>query len=222
MADSARSRRFGPAAPKIEEVAALSRRGDLIPLGDRPRTVNELLDVFLEKHGRTLDSLTVWEMTAQFRKARAEFGNRHPDSLSARSKSKTGGSTPARLASRRLPRFRQAITWGVDRGLVERNATDGIKNPRRNRHERREVTPFESWDEVDAAAEELDARYQAIPVFAVGTGSAPRNGSASTAPTSTERHGRSSVRRRFVGGELKDGGKTTRKRSPLCRFVSAS
>jgi integrase len=129
--------------------------------------------VVLEKHGRTLDSLTIRKITAQFRKVRAEFGDRHPDSLRRIEVEDWHESLPPGSRHGVFRVFRQALTWGVDRGLVERNATNGIKNPRRNRHERREITPFESWEEVDAVADELDARYAAIPVFAAGTGLRP-------------------------------------------------
>ena len=194
-------------APRIDEVSAL-RRGDVIPTRDRPQTVDELLDVFLKKHGRTLDSLTVRKMTAQFRKARAEFGSRHPDSLRRIEVEDWRETLPPGSRHGVFRVFRQAITWGVDRGLVERDATSGIKNPRRNRHERREVAPFETWDEVDAAADELDARYRAIPVFAVGTGLRPEEW-IGLHRSDIDRDARSvSVRRRFVGGELKNGGKT--------------
>jgi hypothetical protein len=42
---------------RMEEVIAL-RRGDRLPTRDRPATVDVLLDVFLDKHGRTIDPAT--------------------------------------------------------------------------------------------------------------------------------------------------------------------
>jgi integrase len=188
---------------KVDDVLAL-RRGDVVPARDRPKTVDELLDV----HGRTLDSLTVRKMTAHFRKARAEFGDRHPESLRRLEVEDWRESLPPGSRHGVFRVFGQALTWGVARGLVERNATDGIRNPRRNRHERREVTPFESWEEVDAVVAELDSRYAAIPIFAVGTGLRPEEW-IGLHRSDIDRDARSvSVRRRFVGGELKDGGKT--------------
>ena len=147
-------------------------------------------------------------MTAQFRKVRAEFSDRHPDSLRRIELEDWRESLPPGSRHGVFRVFRQALTWGVARGLVERNASDGIRNPKRNRHERREVAPFESWDEVDAVAAELDSRYAAIPVFAVGTGLRPEEW-IGLHRSDIDREARSvSVRRRFVGGELKDGGKT--------------
>src|ERR1035437_7305116 len=65
---------------QVKEVAAL-QRGELLPQRDRPQTVDALLDVFLDKHGRTVDPTTKRKLDAQLRKARAEFGDRVPDSL---------------------------------------------------------------------------------------------------------------------------------------------
>jgi integrase len=192
---------------KVDEVAQL-RLGYLLPTRNRPQTVDALLDVFLEKHGRTLDSLTVRKMTAQFRKARAEFGQRHPDSLRRIELEDWRESLPPGSRHGVFRVFRQAITWGLERGLVERNATAGIRNPKRNRHERREVTPFESWEEVLTVSAELDPRYRAIPLFAVGTGLRPEEW-IGLHRSDVDRERRSvHVRRRFTGGELKDGGKT--------------
>ncbi len=65
---------------KVDEISAL-RRGEAIPASERSQTVDGLLDVFLDKHGRTIDPATVRKLTAQLKHARAEFGERHPDSL---------------------------------------------------------------------------------------------------------------------------------------------
>ncbi len=147
-------------------------------------------------------------MTAQFRKVRKDFGGRLPDSLRRIEPEDWGESLPPGSRHGVFRVFRQALTWGVARGLVERNASDGIRNPRRDRRERREVTAFESWVEVDAAAEERDSRYAAIPIFAVGTGLRPEEW-IGLHRSDIDRETRSvSVRRRFVVGELKEGGKT--------------
>ncbi len=192
---------------KLEEVAAL-RRGDLTPVRDRPQTVDALLDVFQDKHGRTVDTATARKLTAQLRKARAEFADRHPDSLRRIELEDWRETLPAGSRPDVFRAFRQALAWGVQRGLVERDASAGIKNPKRKRHERRDVTPFESWDDVRAAAAELDARYRAIPILAVGTGLRPEEW-IGLHRADVDREARVlHVRRRFSGGELKEGGKT--------------
>ncbi len=77
-----------------------------------------LLDLFLDKHGRTIDPATTRKLTAQLKHVRAEFSDRHPDSL------------------RRI----ELEDW---RELL------GIRNPKRKRHERREVHPFELGGSAD-------------------------------------------------------------------------
>src|SRR4051794_25643711 len=45
----------------------------------RPATIDELLDVFLDKKGATISSLTKKKMLRELRRARETFGDRHPD-----------------------------------------------------------------------------------------------------------------------------------------------
>jgi hypothetical protein len=59
--------------------------------------------------------------------------------------------------------FRQALARAVERNFATVNASNGIKNPKRKRHERREILPFETWAKVESVADEFDQRYRAIP-----------------------------------------------------------
>jgi integrase len=104
--------------------------------------------------------------------------------------------------------FQQALAWAVERNLATVNASDGIKNPKRKRHERREVLPFESWTEVEAVADELDKRYRAVPFVAVGCGLRPEELFALERRDVDRQENLLHVRRRFTGGVLKEGGKT--------------
>ena len=52
-----------------------------LPAGEWSQTVDALVDVFLEKHGRSIDTATKRKLTTQPRKARNEFGIRYPDWL---------------------------------------------------------------------------------------------------------------------------------------------
>lgn len=192
---------------QVKEVAAL-RRGDLIPVSRRPSTVNALLDVFIEKHGRNLDPQTLRTDKSSLKHARAAFGTRHPDSLN-RMEIEDWRATIAEGSRHRAFRlFRQALAWGLARGLVTRDATAGIKNPKRKRHERREVLPFESWDEVLAVADELDPRFRAIPIVAVGCGLRPEE-LFGLHRSDLDRESRVlRINRRYTGGMVKEGGKT--------------
>jgi integrase len=192
---------------KAEEVAAL-RRGDLLAPDERPATIDTLLDLFLEKHGRTVDPATEYALRSRLRKARAEFGTRHPDSLRRVEVEDWRQSLPPGSRHGVFRAFRQALTWGELRGYVERNASTGIKNPKRQRHERRPVVPFESWDEVRQLAAELDPRFAAIPIVAVGTGLRPEELFGLHRADVDRQAGVLRVERRYTQRTLKQGGKT--------------
>jgi integrase len=192
---------------RAKEVLAF-RRGDLIPAGHRPQTVDLLLDTFLERHGATIDPATKAKLRQQLKHARTAFGDRHPDSLNRLELEDWRQALSPGSRHDVFRAFRQALTWGAARSLCNRDASIGIRNPKRKRHERRAIVPFESWDEIEAVADELDARYSAIPVLAVGTGLRPEEWIALERSDVDREAGVVHVRRRYSGGELKDGGKT--------------
>jgi integrase len=178
----------------------------------RPETIDELLDVFLAKHGRTVEASTRKRLETQFRKARAEFAERQPDSLTKVEIEDWMATLPAGSRHVVFKAFRQALVWALDRGLMGTDPSKGIKNPKRERHERREIVPFETWAEVDAVGEEIDQRYATIPVFAVGTGLRPEEWIA-LERSDVDREARLvRVCKRFSGGELKQGTKTVPER----------
>jgi integrase len=104
--------------------------------------------------------------------------------------------------------FRQALAWAVARGYATRDATVGIPNPKRKRHERRDVFPFESWEDVEAVVDELDPRYRGIPIVGVGCGLRPEELFGLHRADVDREAGILHVRRRFTGGQVKQGGKT--------------
>jgi integrase len=194
-------------AGKVDEVSAL-RRGEAIPASERSQTVDSLLDVFIDKHGRTVDRATKAKLTAQLKHARSEFGDRHPDSLRRIELEDWREQLPAGSRHDVFRAFRQALSWAAARGLATRDASASIKNPKRKRHERRDVFPFESWTDVEQVAAELDRRYQAIPFVLVGTGLRPEELFGLHRADLDRQADVLHVRRRFTGGELKAGGKT--------------
>lgn len=192
---------------KVGEVAAL-RRGDHLAPTDRSKTVDALLDVFLDKHGRTVDAATKRKLTAQLRKARSEFGDCHPDSLRRGELEDWRQQLSAGSRHDVFRAFRQALAWGFARGYATRDATSGIGNPKRKRHERTEIHPFEDWEQVRAAADEFDSRYAAIPIVGVGCGLRPEELFGLHRSDVDRQAGLLHVRRRFSGGMVKEGGKT--------------
>lgn len=184
------------------------RTGKLV--GDRPATIDALLDLFLEKHGRKVDPATERKLRQQLRHARKAFGERNPESISKAEiedwqLSLSAGSRPDVFRA-----FRQALAWASDpgRGLLARNPSDGIENKRRKQHERRPIAPFESWAEIGAVAAELDPRYAAIPIVAAGTGLRPEEWAGLHREDVDWERRRLHVQRRATGGIVKPGTKT--------------
>jgi integrase len=164
------------------------------------------LDTFLERHGATIDPATKAKLKQQLKHARAAFGERHPDSLNRLELEDWRQTLSPGSRHDVFRAFRQALTWGAARSLCSRDASVGVRNPKRKRHERRDVLPFETWDEVELVAAEL--RYPAVAIVAVGCGLRPEElfGLHRADVDRSERllH----VRRRFTGGVVKAGGKT--------------
>jgi len=204
---------------QLDQALAL-RRGDRIPVSHRPASVDALLDMFLEKHGATVDPATTKKLLRELRRAREAFGSRHPDSLSRLEIEDWRATLAAGSQHNVFRSFRQALAWGHARGLVEREPSVGIRNPKRRRHERKPIIPFETWEEVDAIADELDPRYRAIPLFAVGTGLRPEEWIA-LERADVDRDARLvRVSKRYSSGALKQGTKTVPERFvPLRRRV---
>jgi integrase len=178
----------------------------------RPATVDELLDLFLDKKGATISSLTKKKMTRELRRAREAFGDRHPDSLNRLEIEDWRAALAAGSRHNAFRSFRQALTWAHQRGLTEREPSAGIRNPKRKRHERKPIIPFETWAEVDAIAYELGERYRAIPVFAVGTGLRPEEWIA-LERSDIDREARLiRVCKRYTDGRIEQGTKTVPER----------
>lgn len=204
---------------KLDETAAL-RRGELVTSSHRPRTVDALVDLFLERHGVAVDVATKRKLVTQLRHARSVFGDRHPDSLQRLELEDWRQTLSPGSRHDVFRAFRQALAWAAARGLCSRDSTVGIRNPKRKRHERRDVFPFETWAEVEAVADELDPRYRAIPLVAVGTGLRPEELFGLHRADVDRRNGVLWVRRRFTGGVLKQGTKTGGERAvPLRQRV---
>jgi integrase len=163
--------------------------------------------MFLEQHGRTIDESTKRKLAGQFKHARSEFGDRFPDSLRQIDVEDWRERLPPGSRHDVFRAFRQALRWAVARGLADRDPSAGIRNPKRKRHERRDVRPFESWEEVEQVAV-LDSRYRAIPFVAVGCGLRPEELFGLHRGDVDRNAGILHVRRRYTGGVLKEGGKT--------------
>jgi integrase len=193
---------------QVRAVRAI-RRGDA-PARGEPLTVQQLVDEFLRlrEANPEADAATTRKLRSQLRHATARLGDGRVDALGRLELEAWRFGLPDGSRHDVFRAFRQVLAWGVEGELTTRNASIAIKNPKRRRHERRDVHPFESWQQVEAIADELDARYRAIPLVLVGTGLRPGELFGLDRQDVDREAGVLHVRRRFTQGVLKDGGKT--------------
>jgi integrase len=151
---------------------------------------------------------TIARLTAMTKKATAAFGDVRlrellPDEIGAWAKRLPEGHRHDAMVA-----FRQVLNAGVRWKLIDENPAKLVPNPLPRRAE---IRPFESWEEIEAVAEELGP-FEAIPIFAAGTGLRPEEWLALDR-RDVDRVGRAvTVRRTFSGGELREYGKTSRSR----------
>src|SRR5205809_7979267 len=98
------------------------------------------------------------------------------------------------------PQLRAPWKW------IEDNAATGVKNPTPKPGE---IHPFESWDEVDAIADELDAVSGPLVIFLAGTGARPEEAFGAEWSDVDLKRRVFRIRRGFAKGRLKEYGKTT-------------
>ena len=170
----ARSRsttRTGKADEAVTRANAI-RFGDSAPAPTATiSTVSELVDAFLARH--RVDEATLRKLRSQFKHATAAFGDRRPETLQPIELDLWRSQLPALSAHYFFRAFRQVLEYAVAMGLLDRNPTARIRNVRAAVEVKRGQRPFESWEQVEAIAAELDPRFAAIPVVLVGTGLRP-------------------------------------------------
>jgi integrase len=133
-------------------------------------TVEELVDAFLTRH--RVDEATLRTLRFRLNHATAAFGERSIETLTPIELDVWRSQLPALSAHYIFRAFRQVLEYAVAMGLVETNPTARIRNVRATA-DRRQIHPFETWDEVEAISAEMDPRYAAIPIVLVGTGLRP-------------------------------------------------
>ena len=151
---------------------AAQRFGDALPQPARMLTVTELVDGFLARHD--VDEATRRKLRSQLKHATGTFGDRPLDTLTSLELDVWRSTLPARSRHYLFRAFRQVLEYAVGVGLVEQNPTARIRNRQASLDEHREQRPFDSWEQVEAVAAELDPRFAAIPVVLVGTGLRPQ------------------------------------------------
>ncbi|MGH3011143.1 MAG: tyrosine-type recombinase/integrase [Gaiellaceae bacterium] len=107
--------------------------------------------------------------------------------------------------------FRQVLEYAVAMGVLDANPASRIRNSRAA-GERREMLGFETWEQVDAIAAEMDPRFAAIPVVLVGTGLRPEELFALERRDVDLEAGVLSVERVYTQRVLKEPKKSSRQR----------
>lgn len=146
------------------------------------------------------------------------FGPVSVDQLRAPEIGRWRRSLPPRSAPYIHRALRQVLAYGVRCKYLDENPAALIPNPAARRGE---VQAFGSWAEVEAVAAELPPPYQAIPVFAAGTGLRPHEWIALERRDVDRERRALSVQRLYANGRVKEWGKTdrSRRRVPLRRAV---
>ena len=185
------------------------RFGDKQPVTSSIATVAELVDAFLARH--RVDEATTRKLRAQLKHATASFGDRRLETLQPIEIDVWRSQLPALSAHYMFRAFRQVLEYAVDMGLIETNPTRRIKNVRATA-DRRQILPFETWEQVEAITLELDPRYAAIPIVLAGTGLRPEELWALERRDVDLDNGVLSVERVHSQGVLKDCRKSSRQR----------
>ncbi len=162
-------------------------------------TLNELVEMYLDQH--ETEPETIEKLRWLLSKATARFGNTPITELA-----------PAEIAAWRMTipyghRFeatqalRQTLARAVSWGMLNTNpAKQGVTNRQRPRIEQH---PFESWDELNALADQLGRRLGPLVLFAAATGLRPSEWLALEL-RDIDRHARVVyVRRAYRNGRIK-------------------
>jgi integrase len=207
-------------ASKAFARTAAVRFGDLETDQSPVSTVAELIEAFLARH--RVDEATIRKLRAQLKHAAKGFGDRRPETLQPIELDVWRSQLPALSAHYIFRAFRQVLEYGVDMGLIESNPTRRIRNTRAAR--RRDIRPFESWEQVELIAVELHPRYAAIPIVLAGTGLRPEELWALERRDVDLDAGVLRVERVYSQGVLKEPAKSSRQRRrvPLRERVAAA
>jgi integrase len=195
------------------------RRIRLGPLHRPNATLRELTDVYVEQYDAA-PSTVAW-LKDNMRPALERFGDERIGLLTVQRIATWRASLPEGKRYRSHRAFRQVLQAAVRWRWIEDNPAVYVKNPEPRPGE---IDPFESWDELDAIAAELDLIAGQMVVFLAGTGVRPEEGfGAEWRDIDFERR-MLMVQRAFAKGRLKEYGKTagSRRAVPLrARVVRA-
>lgn len=217
----------GGFATKGEARRALDEAMTKIRLGHsyRPEmTFGELVDEFFAQYAgvteRTRRTMREWLCgNGSSVGARTAFEGVPIERLDARSIAAWRATLLPKYAEKQLRALRQVLNYAVRVRLLDRNPANDVPNVK---VEADEIVPFQSWDEVERVARELDEQFRPIPVFAAGTGLRPEEWIALRVGDVSLAERVVTVRRVYSSGEWRDApekGKGARRRVPLRTVV---
>jgi len=218
-----RRRQAGGFKTKGEASHALSVALDEVRLGPlaaarREWTVRELVDRYFEQH--QVEPWTLEVLRWKLGKVTDAFGDVKLRELLPEEIGSWRMRIPEGHRFETTQAFRQVLDAAVRWKLVSENPAKAIANPQPKRPE---IHPFQSWEEVEAIAEELGP-WGPVAITAVGTGLRPEELFALEWRDVDKRASVVHVRRAYTRGRLKEWGKTerSRRRVPLRDRVLAS
>jgi integrase len=205
-------------SPFPSKSAALAHYRDVVEpqlRGESPRApemaLAEFIEVYLERHAanvrpRTIDALR-WRLGVAI-KAFGDVPLRDLERMSGEVAS-WRATLPERSCWDITRALRQAVDAAVRWGYMSNNpAKLAGRNPLPSPRPIRAYT----YEELDAIAAELSARYRPLPMFAAATGLRPEEWQALERRDVDRAVGLLSVRRTVSGGEVMELGKTARSR----------
>jgi integrase len=180
------------------------RRVRLGPLYRPSVTLRELTDAYVEQYEAAPSTIAF--LKDNMRPALASFGDEPIGSLRVDSIAAWRARLPEGKRYRSLRSLRQVLAAAQRWKWIEDNPAALVKNPEPKPGE---IHPFDSWLEIDAIGDELDATGVALVVFLCGTGVRPEEAFGGEWRDVDLERRVFMVRRAFAKGRLKDYAKTT-------------
>ncbi|HEX2111996.1 MAG TPA: tyrosine-type recombinase/integrase [Gaiellaceae bacterium] len=200
---------------KGEASAALGDAIDRMRLGRNYRrsvTLAQLVDEYLAQH--IAEENTLRTLRERLKYATDVFGDVPIERLLVNEIAAWRNRLPAKSAWGIHKALRQVLNYAVRARMLDENPAKEVPNPEPKRGE---VPVFESWEDVEAVADELRPNERGMILFAAGTGLRPEEWLALERRDVDREAGVVHVRRVYTDGKLRDYGKTdgARRRVPL-------
>jgi integrase len=181
----------------------------------REWTVSELVDRYLDQH--QVEPWTLEVLRWKLGKVTAAFGDVKLRELLPEEIGSWRMRIPKGHRFETTQAFRQVLDAAVRWRLIQENPAKLVPNPQPKRPE---IHPFDSWEDVEAVAEELGP-WGPVAIAAVGTGLRPEELFALEWRDVDKRASVLQVRRAFTRGRLKEWGRlTVLAAASLCAIAS--